>query len=184
MNSKILPWGTGILLLAAVSALSAQAVDQKLSAAVQRVFGANARSEASTIRLSPDEITKITSLCGLASPADVRYQTVLIGSRIAGYAMVDNARGKSQPITYVLMVDPTISVMDLEILVYREPYGGEVSNESFRRQFRGKRSRDNVRIGSGIRNISGATISSNAVTNGTRRLLATLQVLKEGGRLR
>lgn len=184
MNNTYYRWIAGLFLLAATTSLPAQTVDQKLASGVQRVFGTGARTEAVSLQLTTNDITRIAALSGLKPAADFRYMVVSSGGKRVGYAIVDNVRGKAQLITYALMIDPTMAVRDLEVLAYREPYGGEVANETFRRQFRGKRSSDNVRVGAGIRNISGATISSNAVTNGTRRLLATMQVLKEGGRLR
>jgi Na+-translocating ferredoxin:NAD+ oxidoreductase RnfG subunit len=97
--------------------------------------------------------------------------------------MVDEVRGKSKLITYLLMVDKDLTVKDLEVLAYREPYGGEIQYEAFRKQFRGKGTRDQLRVGGDIKNISGATISSNAVTNGVRNLLAVLKELKSAGKL-
>jgi H+/Na+-translocating ferredoxin:NAD+ oxidoreductase subunit G len=58
--------------------------------------------------------------------------------------------------------------------VYREPYGGEVAYDAWRRQFRGKSSDDALQVGRDIRTISGATISVNAVTLGVRRALNDL----------
>lgn len=155
----------------------------RMLAAVQRVYGSGASAARIVVQLSDPERSRIKADCGSLPPATFTYQSISVAGKRAGYSVVDNVRGKSQLITYALMVGPGIEVRDLEVLVYREPYGGEIANEAFRRQFRGKQARDNVSIGRGIRNISGATISSNAVTNGTRRLLAILQVLKDGGRL-
>jgi Na+-transporting NADH:ubiquinone oxidoreductase subunit NqrC len=64
----------------------------------------------------------------------------------------------------------------LEILEYREAYGSEVRNPRWRAQFNGKQHGDSVRIGDGIQNISGATLSSEHITDGIRRLLATYAI--------
>ena len=90
-------------------------------------------------------------------------------------------RGKDQPITFLVAVDRSGRTLDLDILVYRESYGGEVVYESWRRQFRGRTAADSVRIGRPIRNISGATISSNAVTKGVRAVLEDLATLQRDG---
>jgi len=154
-----------------------------MSQAMRRVFGMSASHASGSIRLTEAEVAAVRSRSGAACTPDVRIVTAVVGGKRVGYGLIDNVRGKSQLITYALMVDQNLVVRDLEVLVYREPYGGEVGYEMFRRQFRGKSPGDNIRIGGGIRNISGATISSNAVANGTRKLLAVLQVLREGGRL-
>jgi Na+-transporting NADH:ubiquinone oxidoreductase subunit NqrC len=60
----------------------------------------------------------------------------------------------------------------VEILEYRESYGGEISNRSWLSQFVGKTSRDPLELDQDIRNISGATLSSRHVTEGVKRILA------------
>ena len=59
----------------------------------------------------------------------------------------------------------------VEILIYREPIGGEVKSEAFRKQFQGKKDTDPVRSGQDIKNITGATLSSRAVSLGVKRAL-------------
>src|SRR2546426_12204143 len=48
---------------------------------------------------------------------------------LLGFAAVGNVLGKDQPITYLVAIDPTDRLKDVDILVYREPYGGEVRSE-------------------------------------------------------
>jgi Na+-transporting NADH:ubiquinone oxidoreductase subunit NqrC len=68
-------------------------------------------------------------------------------------------------------------VRGIEILEYRETYGGEIRNPNWRRQFVGKRPGSQLQLDKDIKNISGATLSSRHVTDGVRRLLATYQLL-------
>jgi Na+-translocating ferredoxin:NAD+ oxidoreductase RnfG subunit len=93
---------------------------------------------------------------------------------LLGFAQVSNVIGKERPITFLVAVDSTGRLRDVDILVYREPYGGEVAYGAWRRQFRGKAAGDSLRVGREIRSISGATISVHAVTLGIRRLLADM----------
>lgn len=104
--------------------------------------------------------------------------------RAEGVMMVDNVKGKSRPITYAVLFDKNGGIAALEILAYRESHGGEVRSQAFRRQFEGKRRGDAIAVGRDIRNISGATISSRSVTNGTRALVTLHQYLHEKGVLR
>src|SRR5881296_1632619 len=103
---------------------------------------------------------------------------------LLGFAAVGNVLGKDQPITFLVAIDPVDRLKDVDILVYREPYGGEVAYEPWRRQFRGKRASDSLRVGKEIRGISGATISVHAVTLGVRRLLADLTAWHASGVIR
>jgi Na+-transporting NADH:ubiquinone oxidoreductase subunit NqrC len=63
-------------------------------------------------------------------------------------------------------------VRRVEILQYRESYGGEVRDQSWLAQFVGKTSGSSLEVGRDIRNISGATLSSHHVTEGVKKILA------------
>jgi Na+-translocating ferredoxin:NAD+ oxidoreductase RnfG subunit len=92
--------------------------------------------------------------------------------------------GKDQPITFLVAIDSASVLKDVDILVYREPYGGEVAYDSWRRQFRGKTAAAPLIVDRDIKSISGATISSHAVTEGVRRTLADLTRWRQEGLLR
>jgi len=94
------------------------------------------------------------------------------GDSLAGYGIVDNVRGKSRDITYMLILNAAGEVASVEILIYRESHGGEVAGSAFRDQFSGKKSGDRLVAGRDIKTISGATISSRSVTAGVAKLLA------------
>jgi Na+-translocating ferredoxin:NAD+ oxidoreductase RnfG subunit len=93
-------------------------------------------------------------------------------SRLLGYTLVTEERGKYRPITMMIGVDTTHRVAGVRILVYREPRGGEVSREYFLRQYRGRAVGDPIRLNRDIINISGATISVQSVNAGVRKTLA------------
>jgi len=99
------------------------------------------------------------------------------GDRRADWFMVDRVIGKHEFITYALALGPDGTVRGIEILEYRETYGGEIRNPNWRRQFVGKKPGSALRLDGDIRNISGATLSSRHVTDGVRRLLVTYQML-------
>lgn len=96
-------------------------------------------------------------------------------SAFLGFALVTEERGKYRPITMLIGVDTTQRVAGVQILVYREPRGGEVSREFFLRQYRGKSVGDPIRMNRDIINISGATISVQSVSAGVRKTLALVQ---------
>ncbi len=93
-----------------------------------------------------------------------------------GYFFVDAVIGKHDLITYAVALGADGKLRQLEILEYREAYGGEVRNPRWRAQFNGKQHGDALRVGDGIQNISGATLSSEHLTDGVRRLLATYAI--------
>jgi Na+-translocating ferredoxin:NAD+ oxidoreductase RnfG subunit len=153
-----------VLLLAAQNPPPA-APPRRVAQSIERLFGAGARVD--TLRVDTVAVLRV-------SRAD----------SLLGFAAVGNVLGKDQPITFLVAVDPTDRLKDVDILVYREPYGGEVAYEPWRRQFRGKSAADSLRVGKEIRSISGATISVHAVTLGVRRLLAELTAWHQRGAIR
>lgn len=119
----------------------------------------------------------------LAVNADTVFRVVR-GDSLLGFAVVRAVKGKDQPITFLVATDPADRLRDIDILVYREPYGGEVAYEAWRRQFRGKSTDDQLEVGRDIRSISGATISVNAVTLGVRRALGDLTTWHRSGAIK
>lgn len=101
------------------------------------------------------------------------------GGRGIGFFIFDRVVGKHLFIDYAVALSPGGAVQKVEILQYRESYGGEVNSPSWLAQFVGKTSGSSLKINSDIRNIAGATLSSTHVTEGVKRVLAAY-----GNRLR
>jgi Na+-translocating ferredoxin:NAD+ oxidoreductase RnfG subunit len=147
-----------------VFAQGAAPTPPKVAASVQRVFGK--RATATAVAVDGDSAYRVTR-----------------GDTLLGFALVREVKGKDQPITFLVATDTADRLKDIDILVYREPYGGEVAYEAWRRQFRGKSASDPLQVGRDIRSISGATISVNAVTLGVRRALHDLTTWRRSGAL-
>jgi len=88
-----------------------------------------------------------------------------------GWFIVDEVVGKHEMITYALGINPDGSIKQVEILEYRESYGFEVANPSWRQQFVGKKVNAPLKLNQDIENISGATLSSKHLTDGVKRLM-------------
>jgi Na+-translocating ferredoxin:NAD+ oxidoreductase RnfG subunit len=94
------------------------------------------------------------------------------GGRLVGFFIFDRVIGKHLFIDYAVALDPGGRVHSVEILQYRESYGGEIRSPSWLAQFVGKSSANPLAVDQDIRNISGATLSSHHVTEGVKRILA------------
>jgi len=148
------------------SLLAAQSVPAaRVAASINRIFGAG-------VLIDSVKVDTVTVL------------RVSNGGTLLGFARVRNVKGKDQPITYLVAVDDHAALKDIDVLVYREPYGGEVAYEAWRKQFRGKTAADPLIVGKDIKNISGATISSHSVTLGVRKTLADFSAWHAAGKLR
>ena len=162
--------GGSVLLAVALATTASPSVAQspppaKLAQSVERIYGAGAQLD--TVHVD----------------SAIVYRVSRAGA-LLGFAQVRNVKGKEQPITYLVATDSADALRDIDILVYREPYGGEVAYDPWRKQFRGKTAAAPLEVGKDIRNISGATISSNAVTRAVRKTLADLTAWHAEGKLR
>jgi hypothetical protein len=93
------------------------------------------------------------------------------GGAVIGLIVFDRVIGKHLYIDYTVALDPGGRVRRIDILQYRESYGGEVRQASWLAQFVGKTSASPLQVDGDIRNISGATLSSHHVTEGVKRIL-------------
>ncbi len=89
-----------------------------------------------------------------------------------GWFIVDEVIGKHEFITYAVGLNADGSVRGIEIMEYRESYGGEIRDPKWRAQFTGKTKAAPLVLDKDIKNISGATLSSRHIADGVRRLLA------------
>jgi Na+-translocating ferredoxin:NAD+ oxidoreductase RnfG subunit len=138
-------------------------------------------SDFTVVALSRGMLDRTAAALGEPAPAGwaPKIWEARAGEQRLGWLIVDQVIGKTDAITFALALGPDGAVTSLEILEYREAHGGEVRLPAWRRQFTGRRAKDPVRVGSDIRNISGATLSCRHVTDGVRRLLSLYeQVLR------
>ena len=90
--------------------------------------------------------------------------------------LVDRVLGKHEDITYAVALTAQGAVRGIEVMEYRETYGGEIRDGKWRAQFVGKTAASPLKLDDDIRNITGATLSCRHVTDGVKRLLATYEV--------
>ena len=88
--------------------------------------------------------------------------------------MITNQIGKYEPITFFVGLDHELNIKGMVLMVYRESYGSNVRKKRFLRQFIGKSLEDPLRVNHDITTVSGATLSSYAMANGAKRVLAIL----------
>ena len=93
-----------------------------------------------------------------------------------GWFIVDEVVGKHEFITYAAGLNADGSVRQIEIMDYRETYGGQIRDEKWRDQFAGMTSKSTLKLDRDIKNISGATLSCRHITDGVKRLLAFYEI--------
>lgn len=168
-----------VLLIASCGVCAAQDREAAAEHAMKRIFGDSIVVSMRKVTLSDSDQHQIAARArSLWSHDTIDIHVCTRGTQIVGYGFVDDVKGKMQYITYLVALLPSGEVKDLDILFYRESHGGEITYESFRSQFRGKSAADNLDPRNGIRNISGATISVRAITNGVRKILQTYPLIR------
>jgi len=86
------------------------------------------------------------------------------------YAALDNVKGKSMPITFLVIFNENKSIYSSKLIKYREAYGGEVGRKSWLNQFNDYTSDSSFVVGKDIASISGATISVHSMSKGMKKL--------------
>jgi FMN-binding domain len=125
---------------------------------------------------SPEQMQSLLARAGPQPPhGRVRIWTATRGGVLLGHVFVDEVIGRQSLITYALGIDTHGALGTLEILSYRESHGGEIRNAAWRAQFAHRDALEHLRFRTDIKNISGATLSSEHVTQGVRWLLALWQ---------
>ena len=128
------------------------------------------------VKQTPEQINALLALAGPQPPhGTIRIFKATHNGAVLGHVFVDEVIGRENLITYAIGIDANGALRNLEIMSYRESHGGEVRNPGWRAQFDHRDSLDQLRFRTDIKNISGATLSSEHVTQGVRWLLALWQ---------
>jgi electron transport complex protein RnfG len=116
------------------------------------------------------------------------YEGIKDGKAV-GYIASTYGKGYSSYISILVAVDPALKVKQISILDHGETpgLGDEIEQEYFRKRFEGK-SLDQLVVvkvegTDKIQAISGATISSRAVTNGVKEAVKLLKEKYQGGQV-
>ena len=142
------------------------------------------RFETSDVPLSAAQMRKLEDTGVRARSARWQLRAARRLDATLGWVAIDNVIGKFELITYAVGVGADGAVRQVEILSYRESHGGEIRLPAWRRQFAGKRAGDPIELGRDIANVSGATLSCRHVTEGVRRIVEIVQLLRGEGALR
>jgi FMN-binding protein len=166
------------LLLASLSpvAIVVAADYLSLDAAQKTVYPDADTFQEVVVKQTPEQINALLARAGPQPPhGTIRIFKATHNGTLLGHVFVDEVIGRENLITYAIGIDADGALRNLEIMSYRESHGGEVRNPGWRAQFDHRDSLDQLRFRTDIKNISGATLSSEHVTQGVRWLLALWQ---------
>lgn len=164
-----------------ILAVGQEGVFLKAEEAAKAVFPEITSFERRVIRSNDELKEKIKRRMGRTQTSlwEDSYVTFVAkkGDAIIGYAVIVEEIGKHRPITFVVGVGSDRKIKDVALMVYREAYGGEVRDHRFLQQYKGKELKDPLLPYRDIQNISGATLSVEAIGRGSKKALALVDVI-------
>lgn len=87
-----------------------------------------------------------------------------------GYACFASSKGKHDYFDYMVIFDKELMIKQVQVLIYRSSYGGEIMSQSWLKQFIGKTNGQEMAMDKDIDGISGATLSAPSITQGIKEL--------------
>jgi Na+-transporting NADH:ubiquinone oxidoreductase subunit C len=181
-------WSVSWQLFAPVAALTAPApafaVDYLTAEQAERQLFPEADTfEAREVALDVKQREALKARLGAVPRERWRLRLARRGGAVVGIVVVDDVIGKFERITYATAIGADGVVRGIEVLSYRESHGQEIRLAAWRKQFVGKTASSALRVGEDIANISGATLSCQHVTDGGRRIVAVVDLLRQAGAL-
>ena len=164
--------GAGVLLFGAFpSALHGQL---SLDEALRVAFPAPATIERRTAFLRPEELEAARAQAGRDVPLNQRIVTYYLarekGNPI-GVAYFDSHRVRTLNEVVMVVVTPRDRIRTIEVLRFAEPPEYHAS-KPWLDQFRDQALTERLSLKGDIKNLSGATLTSNAIAGAARRVLA------------
>lgn len=139
----------------------------------QTILWGNEKLEPLTVKLTLAQKKEIRT----GSKMRVRRSNLRVWkSQSGGWFILDYVIGKHEYIDYAIALEKNGAVRGLEILHYRESYGGDVRHKRWREQFSGYSHTTNLRLNREVMSITGATMSCRHLVEGVNRINHTWKV--------
>lgn len=97
------------------------------------------------------------------------YYKVFSSDVLIAHLILDEAPGKVDSFSYMVLFSPQGIIENVSVLQYRENYGGEIASKRFLKQYIGKKNGESMEYLQDIDGISGATISVRAINHGIKQ---------------
>ena len=107
------------------------------------------------------------------------FYQIFDSGQLLGFAFIGTAPSKTDTFEYLVVFDLSLIIKKVNVLVYREDYGGEIGSNRWLKQFVGKARTTELVVGKNIAAISGATISVYSMTNAVNQLLYEINQLDQ-----
>lgn len=154
---------------------------QTLDRALAQIFP-GAKVEVKNVVLTPEQVNAIEEASKVKLNSRlVSWYIAKRNGQIVGYAYVDVHTVRTHPETVLYALDSKGRILAIEVLSFNEPLE-YMPDEEWLRQFKGKSGADPVRLKKDVINMTGATLTSRAITDNARKVLHMWKVLFGGAR--
>ncbi len=153
--------------------------------ALKLAFPGEIQVERLSLTLTVEQVKTVERKAGggINMPSKVvKYYRGTMKGEVTAYAFMESHVVRSKTETFMAVVNPNGTLRFVEMLAFDEPeeYG---PTAAWLNQFRDKKLEDALRVKRGLSNMAGASLTSLAMTDGVRRILATFpEILKEESR--
>ena len=150
-------------------------------AALERAFP-GAKPERRTLYLTKDQVAEVekASRSKLPSPVVTTFEARLDGA-VTGRAVLDTHVVRTMPETVLAVVEPDGRLRMALVLQFGEP-PDYLPRERWLDTLRGKALDDELHPGRGVRRVTGATLTVQALTEAVRRCLVIDRIILRGTR--
>ncbi len=174
---------TILALLLFMTLPSASKVFMKREEALNTAFPGAEVIEKKHVYLSKEQARKIEVLskARIYSSLYVIYKAT-IGEKVLGYAVIDTHLLRTKTETVMYVIDSDVTLRHVEILAFFEPTDYMAGN-SWLDLFKERGTRDSLKVGNDLPNITGATITANSFAQSTRKVLNVVRMALHNGQL-
>ena len=136
--------------------------------------------ERKTLFLTPAQGAQVKQLAGTKADSLIySYYVARSTAGVAGVAFFDKRIVRSMPVTYMVVVNPAGSVQYVDVLAFDEPEDF-FPPARWLALYKNRALGSDMAIGRGIPHITGASLTSQAMNDGIRLILAIYQVGVKG----
>lgn len=170
----------GFFLAPFAISISAYAVDYLNESQAQKILFPEAdQFNKKQIVLTDEQLSQIKKIAGVSQRnAKPDIWEAKKKGKLVGLFFKDDVVGKHEYITYAVAITPEGIVSGVEIMSYRETHGGQIRQQSWLKNLKGKKNSDPFKLDVDVPNITGATLSCRNVLDGVKRLLTVQAILK------
>jgi Na+-translocating ferredoxin:NAD+ oxidoreductase subunit G len=183
LRIRLMLLGLSFALTALATVPGAAAAQARLTQdeALRLAFPPPLEVERRTAYMSETQLKRAAELAGFpVAQGVVNYYVASEHGRMTGVAYFDSHRVRTHGEVLMFVIAPDATIRRVEVLHFAEPPDYEPPAR-WLGLFRGKRLSDDLSVRRAIPNMTGATLTTQAVTAAARRVLALHAVIQPGG---